>query len=321
MRKGSIIKALFISALFISGIFAGPVYAGVVDKVIAVVNDDVITKSELDIMVFPVYKEYAAKYQGNELMEKLNDAADGLLEKLIEETLILQQAKRENVTADKSEVDERIEKIRQKFSGEGEFEGVLEQSHITMSKLREEYKEQAIADKMMDMKVRSRISVGPSEIESYYMEHRPQFNEAEAVELWSIFVKAEADKDRDEKLKAAEGILSRLGAGEDFGKLTGEYSDSAAAAGGGYRGFVHKGDLLKSVEEKVFGLEEGGISPIISSPGGYYIFKAGKRRHSRTVTLEEATPQIISILYAQKFEARYDEWVNSLKKDAYISIR
>lgn len=304
-----------------------PAWAGeVLDKVIAVVNDEIITQSELDRLLIPIYEKYRKTYSGDELVVRLNQARQGLLSQLIEDKLVYQEAKRLGVKVSEEEVNSRFEEFKTRFASAAEFENLLKEQGLTATKLKERYRQQIAIRKLQQYEVQTKVIVTPKDIEDYYRRHLGKFTREESARVRAITLKKgeEAAKatSADPAVRArAEEILSRLYRGEDFGELAKIYSQDTKASQGGDLGWVRRGDLVNAIDQVLFNLKEGEISPILETATSHHIFKIEEKKTRHTKSLGEVREDISDHLFQSKTRRRFKEWVRELKKSAYISIR
>ncbi len=293
---------------FISSVFA------VDDAIVAVVNDEVITLNDLRDYVHSVYvgllAEHASKDKIEKVMQSLKTKA---LDNLIKDKLILSEANRLGIKVRPELVDKRLEQVKAKYGSEQEFMDALIRNGATISDLRKKIIEQYKIQFVIDREVRSKIYISPKEVTDYYEKHKDEFRRKERVNLQSIFISFGNDK-KAARAKAEEA-LRELKAGADFLDVVEKYSDAPSV------GIVEKGQLLPEVEDIVFNLKENKISPIIEVKTGFFIFNLKGRIPARVASLREVKDNISSILYKQKFKKRLDEWIDRLKKNAYIDIK
>ncbi len=297
-----------------------------VDRVVAVINDEAVTQSEMEIYLRPIYEDLKHQYEGEELMHQLNETRLKLLNQMIEDRLVFQEAKARGLTADDSEIDEQVAKLKSHYPSEVAMEKEMTSQGYSMAELRENLKRQVLIRKLQDMEVRARVVVSPREIEEYYKAHPADFTEESKIKLLSITIRK--SKEAEEKglldeaaKKKIESIDGRIRKGESFEKLARDSSEDAHAKEGGQVGWVHKGDLLPSIEESIYELKEGSISPVLETPGAYHLFKIQEKNAGRLVPLEEVRLKIQSFLFREKAGKRFKEWMQELKAHAYISVR
>lgn len=299
--------------------------AEVLDKVVAVVNDDVITQSELDQLLAPVYGQYKKVYTGREFSLKMEEARQGLLNQLIEDKLVYQEAKRLGVEVSEEEINEKMDAFQARFKKE-DFDRLLQEQGLTLSKLRNRYREQIAIRKLHQHQVRSKVIVTPVEIEDYYKQHLDEFTEDEKIRVSTITIRKneEALDAKGEDLKAkekAEEVRGKILAGGNFEELARTYSQDTKAEAGGDLGFIGRGELIPSIDEVIFNLKIGDVSPVLTTEMGYHIFKVTERRERREKSLEEVRDMIEDFLIRKETRKRFNEWMQDLKKNAYISIR
>jgi peptidyl-prolyl cis-trans isomerase SurA len=300
--------------------------AEVLDKVAAVVNDEVITQSELDQLLLTVYQQYRQAYAGEQLAQKMNEARMTLLQQMIEDKLVYQESKRLKVTVSEEEINERMEEFKGRFPSEQEFETILARQGLTLTKLRDRYCEQIAIRKLQQYQVQSKILVTPKDIEDYYEVHLADFTQAESVEAKTITVRKSEEAVKAESAdptarKKAEDVLRRLYAGEDFETVAREASEDTMASEGGNLGTIKRGDLVENLDEVIFTLKPGELSPILETPMGYHIFRVEKKTEKKVLSLEEMRNKVHDYVYREKSRARFSEWMDDLKKNAYIAIR
>jgi parvulin-like peptidyl-prolyl isomerase len=287
-----------------------------------VVNNEIITQREIDVTLGPVYEEYKKVYKGAELIKKLEEARENVIKQLIEDRLILSEAKRADITIDDKEIEARIAEIRSKAGGQRELENMLGQQNLTVNELRARYKEKIMIRKLIDRKVGAKIIITPLEVKSYYNDHKDQFVQPEEIELRQILIKPKNELGgQNEALRKMREISARIREGGDFAGLAKEYSNGPNPDGGGSMGPVKRGDLMPQVEDIVFNLKDGESSGIIQSPLGYHIFKVDSRKPARNRELSEVRQDIEEFLYREKANLRLRGWIDGLAKNAYIEFK
>ncbi len=308
---------------------AGHAYsAEMLDKVAAVVNDEVITQSELDFLLAPVYQQYSKQYSGQDFMIKMNEIRQKLLNEMIEDKLVYQEAKRLKVPVTEEEILDRVQQFKSRFPKEEDFQALLARQGLTVTKLRERYREQIAIRKLQQYEVRSKIIVTPKDIETFYRRHSKAFTQEESVKVRTITIKKSQEKDPAQKQQAdaavktkAEDILRKLFAGEPFESLAKEFSEDTKAGEGGALGWVRRGDLVDVVDNVIFSLKPGECSAVLETDVGYHIFKVEEKRAKKTQSFDEVRDAIHDEVFRRKSRRKFKEWMAELKKNAYISIR
>ncbi|MEA3328698.1 MAG: peptidylprolyl isomerase [Candidatus Omnitrophota bacterium] len=294
-----------------------------VDKIVAVVGDEVITNSELATVLFSVYGEYKKKYSGGELAQKMDQVRRSVLSQMIEEKLILNAAEETDIEVTGQEIDEKIEALKKRFNSEKDFISALKKQGTSLRDLKKRFKREILKSKLIDQKVKMGITVSLKEIDDYYRSNPDEFIKPEMARIGSILVKPAGGQpgDWDSALAEMHRILSELNDGADFKELAKKFSQGLNAENGGGMGVIGRGQMLKEIDQAIFSLEPGEVSPPIKTKSGYCIFKLEAKHPGSVVEFENAQNTIKSIVFTEKFKIKFKKWIEGLKKDAYISIK
>lgn len=324
-RKGLVIGLVFSAFLFC---LASWVHAEeqLVDRVVAVVNQEVITQSELDEIFFPIHQQLSETYQGEELARRLQDARNKILSQLIEDKLVRQEAAKLNIEVTDQEVEERLLEFKKQFPPDRDFDEMLRAQNLDLKTIKDKIRDQVTIQKLHYVQIQRNTAVSPLEEKEFYDRHPEQFVEKEKIKLWAITIpksqEAALKGTMDEGAKKkAESILRELKKGKDFSELAMQESKDAHAKEGGLIGYVARGDMIGKIDDILFQLKENEISSLVETERSYHIFKVGDKQPGKTLSFEEARERIHEMLYREKSNARFEEWMEELKKKAYISIR
>lgn len=293
-----------------------------IDKIVAIVNDEVITQREVAQLLIPIYEQYKKEYTGKRLQNKMIEARNMALGQLIDDKLILSEAKGQGIKATDKEIDLRLQVIKDRFETEEEFREILVEQNISLSELRARQKNDIIKSKLVRKEMGLKAGVTPIEVREYYDGHIEEFTEPEKVRVYNILVEKGGDgRTAKESGFLIEKIEASIKDGEDFEELAREYSDGPNASEGGSLGLVKKGQMIAEIDNAIFSLEAGQTSDIIESSIGYHIFKITERIPGKLLDFETAKYEIEDSLYRHKIEAHIKKWLTELKKNAYISIK
>ncbi|MFH1848187.1 MAG: peptidylprolyl isomerase [Candidatus Omnitrophota bacterium] len=293
-----------------------------INKIIAVVNGEVITQGELDTLVIPMYQKLKERYTEAELPGEMAGIRKEVLNRLIEEKLIISEAKKLGIEVTEDEINKKVAEVKQRFKTEEEFNAAMNEQGISPSELREIYTNRIMSAKLLDARVNNKAVVKPAEINMYFETHKEDFAGSNKVKLKVIFIKAGEELAREEAEELADEILGRIRLeGADFDEMAKKYSKGPNADNGGDMGYRSEGELLKEIEQEVFRLGEGQVSNVIATEPGFYIFKVVDKKRTKDRELSEVSEQIEKLLYREKFNAAYQKWVDELKKDAFISFK
>ena len=296
------------------------------DQVVAVVNDDPITQSEVDMLMRPVYEQYRKDYQGGKLISMLEDVHKKLLNQLIEDKLVFQEAKNQKIEIDENAIDEQIDNFKKRFKNENEMEDVMRREGLTLTDMRERLRRQAMIHKLHDTEIRSKIVVSPMEVNEYYEKNTREFSSDGQLRVRSLTIK----KSNEARLKGLtdeaaknkiQDLRAKILAGEDFGRLAKQNSEDISAKDEGLSEWIERGAMIPVIDEVIFKLKTGEISGVIETEMGYHLFRVEEIRKPYKKNLEEVRDQIYGKLFSVKAQERFHEWTQELKRNAYISIR
>jgi len=294
--------------------------AKTVDRIVAQVNDEIVTLSELNRETEQARRELATKYAGEQLEQMLQKAEQQALEMLIQEKLLYQKAMELGFNAD---IDKKVSQAIQQFIKDNnlesteELEQALEQAGRTLRDFREQYKRSIIVNDLIYEFVDSRITLLTPEIEKYYRDHVAEFTTPEEVTLSTIVIKEATDAESEEK---ANDIYRRLQQGESFAALASQYSKGATANTGGNIGTYLLAKLNSLTVNAIANLKEGDVSKPQKEPEGFVLYRVDSRKPAAVRPLEEVKNEIKNRIYSRKRGPEYERYINRLKEDAYIQI-
>jgi peptidyl-prolyl cis-trans isomerase SurA len=320
-------KRLFIIFILLI-LSAAPAFAAdVLDRIVAVVNDEVVLQSELDRNLAPVFQEYQKRYQGEAFIQEMTKARNQILNQMIEDKLVLQEAKEKKIKISEMEVNNKVNEAQKRFRSPEDFQKYLDSQGLTLTRLKERYRDMLAIQKMQAMEVRMHVIISPLDAERFYKEHAAEFTVPEAFEVRSITIRKKSADSTDGRQAALaqeklEGLRRRISSGAiSFEEAAKQNSEDTYAAEGGDMGWMSRGQFIAKLEDEIFKLQPGKMTPVLDSDIGFHIFKMEGHRPEKTKTYEEARGEIENYLYAQKTQEKFQEWVVGLKKKAYISVR
>lgn len=300
---------------------AATAQAEVIDKIVVVVNNEVITQGEIDRLLGPIYQQLKEAFPQDQLIKKLDEVRQSIMSQLIEERLILSEAKKQNIEVEEKDINAKIEESRKRFPSNAVFEQALASQHISLKELKSKYKEQLMVRKLIDQKIGARIFITPGEIAGYYADHVEEFSQPEELRLSNILIRPKEGAVSQKTTDLVNEIEKRLKAGGDFAELAKLYSEGPGAQDGGLMGYVKKGDLLPEIEKIVFAMKAGEVSGVIQTGLGYHFFKVEERKEARSLPLAEARRGIEDILWQTKIKEKSKGWIEDLRKHAYIALK
>lgn len=305
------------------------------NRIVAVVNNEVITQAELNRALVPAYFQMQATLAPEELSKEMEKLKKSILGQIIDEHIMLQLAHDPQpvevskgkigtppvIVVSDADVQQMLDDAKARFEKPEEFYDLLNQQGLKEEDIKARFKDQLTIQKLIGRDIRSRITVSPTEVTGYYEAHKDEFITPEALQVATILIRPKDDADYGRAYSQAQDLYKELGKGADFYESARKYSDGFNAQMGGRIGFVERGKTRKEIEEVLFTLKAGKISPVIKTPAGFQIFLIEAVRPAQQASLTEAQNDIQSHLYQEKTLARYKEWIARLRADAYITLK
>lgn len=290
------------------------------DRVLAVVNNDAITLSEVQESVL-IYK---SENRGRPLVTD-DELAKQVLTRLIDSRLQLQEADREKITIDEAELNDDIVERAKKFGAntKEEFEAMVKSQGISLDAVKKRLRDQLRISKVVRRKVMLRVSVTDPEIDEYLAENRKKLETGLSYHARHILLQPAGDTDTAwEATRIRAGMIrTQVADGADFADLARQHSKDATARDGGDLGTLRHGELAEEIESKILALDPGQMSQPFRTALGYHIFRLEAKESLEGEGLQRARAQIRQILLRQKYEARQDAWLKEVRRRAIIEIR
>ena len=281
------------------------------DRIVAVVNSEVITLSELDEEVSEVKQEARQRFRGSELDQRLRQIDYMGLNRMIERKLQLQMAKKRGIKVTDDEVKDAVARLRRV----GESPNENDPKEMGM------IKDQLITMRLVNQQVRSGLLVTEDEVLRFYQQHKNRFVLPQEVRISQILI---ALGPRSELLAVREKVqqvFALLKKGERFEELAAQYSDGLEGRRGGNLGYIKPGDMLPQIQKAIERLDPGAVTEPIASPIGMHIIRVDERKPPEFRPYEEVKEDLKNLVFQLKSEEAYIEWIKDQKDHNYIEIR
>lgn len=305
---------------------AASLRAELVDGIAAVVNQDIITFSDVKNMIGPTEDTIRKSFPPGDpkLTEKLREVRKEALDQLIERRLIIQQFNERGGQIPESVIEEDIRATIDEQYGRDRsvFINTLNALGLNLETYKERVKDKIIVRFMQQREVSGTdLVISPYKVEKYYKEHASEFEEGEKVKLRMIYIKkSPSQEDTDGARSLSQEILIKLTTGSDFSSLANVYSESPEKNDGGELGWVGKETLREELRDVAFSLKPGQISKVIETKDGFYILQVEETKPAKVTTLEEARVIIERLLTQLEREKLQKRWLATLKRKAYIRM-
>ncbi len=326
--------------------------AKVIDRTVATVNAQAIMLSEFEKNAAPILEQFKkASPPAEQTPERIKDIKKRVLDQMVDDRLLVEEAKKKTIRVSQLEVDEGVKKVRGRFATEPEFTKELEKEGMSTDEFRKHIQEQLATIKLIDQEVKAKTppptddeikdlyatleaiikdkpipgSHTPSELDELKSLSKAvarRFDERARARHILIRVPPNASKeDRDAALKKIKDVQSRLKKGEDFSELARKYSeDPGSKDRGGDLGYFSRGDMVPAFDKVAFALDVGQTSDIVTTDFGYHIIQVQEKKAASKMSLDEIKDDLRDYLFQQRGAKRFESYVKDLRSKADIKI-
>lgn len=285
----------------------------VTDRIVAIVNDDIVTLKEVERYVAVEKKgHYASMYE-----YLRNMALREKIDTFVESLLISQQARKLKIEVSEKEVDSAIENIKkQNLITDAQLREQLQREGIGYKDFAEGIKLGMVRNRVLSRVIAQDVALDDKVLQDYYNRHRDDFVQEE-YRLQHIFISRGTEGGRARALDA----LKQLNDMKPFGEVAKELSDDPSRDQGGDIGFARKEDLMPELRQAVSSLAVGSFTRIIETPYGYHIMKLNEVKKGETEAFDTVKDRIKERIFQNESEKRYKEYISKLRAAAYIEMK
>lgn len=298
--------------------------AEVIDRVVAIVNSDVITLSELNKEGEVFFKQIAEQAQPADKSAAVEEARRKVLSHLIDIKIASQKSKEIGISVSEAETEKAFAEVleRNRMTREG-LVRELAAMGSNEAELRENLRKQILQAKLVNSEVTSKIVITEERIKEHYDKYYADKISAGGYNILQMGFSwgEKSTRSKDEARQQAEFIREKAMAGQSFAELAKTYSDLPSAADGGNLGVLRKDEMAPYMRDTIVGLQPGDISQIVETDSGYQFFKLLSVNEGELVVktpYETVKDEIKELIYQQEIEKYYEKWVKSLREKAYI---
>ncbi|MDR0723778.1 MAG: SurA N-terminal domain-containing protein [Endomicrobium sp.] len=322
----------------------------VVDKTLAVVNGEPILSSEFNSLFAPIYEQYEkATPKSSQTIQKENELKDLVLNQKVDDILLKQQAKKQNIKVSKKETQDALAEIKKRFSSDAEFKSELKKENMTIADFEKKLNDQIAIMKLVEQNVKPKVKT-PTDVEAKALYDKisvkmkggktnlsPEDDflvenlatalkrmASEQLRLRQIFIACPKGANEAEVKAAQEKVLTvkKELQNKAFSDVAAQYSEDPVSKGrNGDLGLVAKDDLLPNISKVVFSMKVGSYTKEpIKTDSGYHFAKVEEKRAKRDINFNDVKGDIIELLYQANARVAYNDYINSLKSKANIKI-
>ena len=298
----------------------------VIEQIVAKVNGDIVTRSELDRLRHQ--NEAEMQQRGStpaQVRAAMQEREKDLLRDRVDSLLLIQRGKDLDIKVD-SEISKRMAEIQleNKIADPDKFQQwVRDNTGMSFEDFKQEMKNRLLTERVIGSEVGSKISIPREKIVDYYEKNKASFVRQEQVYLREILIGTEG-KDAAgiaAAEKKAKDVVARARKGERFNDLIRDNSDALSAKTGGDLGGWKKGDLRPDMEAAVWDKAKGFVADPIRVPAGFEILRVDEHVKEGQAALEEVENEIKERLYMPLYQPKIREYLTSLRQQAFLEIR
>ena len=316
--------AVVIAPLFVITSFAAD--TKVIEQIVAKVNGEIITRTELDRTKRQMEEEVKRRSAKEpDLVKQAAEKEKDFLRERIDQMLLVQKGKELSVNVD-SEVSKYLADIQRKLkiSDPEKFQAVLrEETGQTFEDYKMELKNSILTRRVIGQEVGSRVNIPKADIRKYYDDHQTEFQREERLFLREILVSTDG-KDAAQQAaaeKKVKDLVARARKGEKFPDLARDNSDAPTAEQSGELPPFKKGELDKKLEDMVWEKDRNFITEPIKLPNGWLLLKVDEHHKAGMAQFEEVEQEIAGYLQNEKMQPELRKYLTKLREDAFLEIR
>lgn len=293
----------------------------VLDRVVASVNDEAITLSEVQEEGQPVIRKIFQDFVGPERERRVEEAQQRLMDDLIDRRMMYQVAKQDGLTPSPAEVQGAIDELKRNNNAtdEAQFRALLKAEGLTVEQIRRSIAERLAIGRLMIRQIRSSIILSEDELLKTYQENKQKFQREPSAEIEHILFPIDPGQGEAAARGRAEEALAKIRGGADFAQVGKEVA-SAPGRGQSDQLTVRRGELAPEIEAAAFGLSSGGVSEPIRTAGGFHLIKVLRIQAEPFIPFAEVRDQVREQLFQEKFEVKRKDWLAALRARSSIHV-
>jgi parvulin-like peptidyl-prolyl isomerase len=316
MKKTILLIAFGLSTLGLS--------AEVLEGIVVRVGDRIVTRTQYERRLHDGYAEIEQSGRPDQVAAAREAFRKNLVNELINELLIKDRADRLNISVTDSDVKDAVGRLKQQYgiSTDEQFESSLRSSGLTRKEMEARLRESLITQKVFARELRNRADLSDAELRERYNREKDQYRLPERAHLREIVVlKPEGEaKLAEARQRAAEIAEAVRKPGTEFASVAGTMSESGTRDKGGDLGEVAKGDMVAELDKAVFNAQNGAILGPIESKSAFHIILVEQRLPSEVPGFESVKDRLKRDASEETFQRDYQNYIESLRKDAFIQI-
>jgi len=323
MKLSHTCRAIALAVLL--SLFATCAFAAeVVEVIVARVNNQIITRSELQNSRQQMLNEF--RQQNIAASDpRVTESDRNLLRDLIDQQLLVQKGQDLGITAD-TELVKRLDELRKQMNLDSmeAMEKAATEQGINFDDYKQHVRNQIITQQVIQREIGGKLEVTQQEVQKYYDSHKPDLAQPEQVRLSEVLITPASNDPAAQAVaqqKAAQA-LAEIKSGKSFEDVAKQFSTGPTASAGGDLGYFARGSLARELEEKTFAMKVGDVSDIILTRQGLVILKVTEHTEAGSVPLSpQLENQIRETLYQERMQPALREYLTTLREQAFVDVR
>jgi peptidyl-prolyl cis-trans isomerase SurA len=313
-------KMLVLIAVFSAGRLPALAATRVIERVIARVNNEIITQRQFERERARLREELAQRYSGPELEAQVREQSRNLLRDLIDQSLMVQKAKDLDINVETDLVKE-LDRMRQAnhLATLQDLEKAVENEGLIWEDFQDRIRRQLLMQRVIEREVGGRIIITRADARQYFEAHKEEFASPGGVHLAEILISLDKHKP-EEAEKLANQAAAELKAGARWDDVVKKYSDDTKAGPQGDVGFFKEGTLAPAIAGPVAKLDVNETSPPIQTKYGFVIVKVLERRTPGTPRFDEVEQRVDEAIYMQRMQPALRDYLANLRKESYVYV-
>jgi len=297
-------------AIIAALLFLATAVVGCKEKSAAIVNGRAIPESEITNQLDKIKNQQPQAFKGAKGKQLQASFRTRILDALINAELVKQEAESRGLKASTAEVKVKTDQVLKFFGTEAKLKAALKDQGMTRAEYEQKVKDQIISEKLVE-KITGGLSVSDAELKDYYKKHQAELQLPAQIHVRRLATKTEAQ---------AKKALAKINGGEEFAAVAKTDSiDVASKNNGGDVGMLPRTSIPAEALKAIDKLDIGQVSDVLKTPSGYEIYKLEEKQEAKPKTFEEVKAQLKEQLASGKKQARFQAFLETLKKKAKIT--
>jgi len=318
-----IIQASLVCLVFSWSLIPGNLSARLVDRVLAIVNDEIVTLSELEERKQKLISEITRMVNPRELEKRIDEVEAQTLQMMLEEILILQKAEEAGMKISEGAINNAIGNVihSNNLGGLEELETALRGQGLSLHEYKEVVRKQMLIYRFQNSELKSQIRIIDDEVKAAYEQNLDILKTPITFHIQHILFQISPETSKDNTLDEAQIVYKKLDSGFDFCQAAKDYSDDPTGESCGDLGILTTQEMLPEFIEAVEKLsDDSSYTKPFLTKYGYHIVNIVEKTGGEPLPFDKVEAEIREQLYQEKFIKKRGEWLEELKKTNYIKI-